>query len=352
MTTPLGRQIEALIRAEGAITLARYMAIALMDPVHGYYATRDPFGPQGDFVTAPEISQMFGELIGLWAAHAFESGGSPSQVTLAELGPGRGTLMRDALRAIGQAKPSFREALSVHLVEASPTLRAVQRASLGDFGACVWHDGIETLPDGPIIVIANEFFDALPVRQFVRREGAWFERLVGLVDDRLGFVSSVAAEVGPGLPQSADGAILEFSIEGAGIMGSLARRVAREGGACLIVDYGHLESGFGDTLQAVRRHEPVGVFDAPGEADLTAHVDFASLARIADAEGASVDILTSQADFLEAIGIGARAQALRRGATPDEAEAVTQALARLTDRSPTGMGSLFKVMAIGRQASV
>jgi NADH dehydrogenase [ubiquinone] 1 alpha subcomplex assembly factor 7 len=346
MTTPLEAIIAEAIASDGPMPLSRYMALALGHPRHGYYAKRDPLGMAGDFITAPEISQMFGELVGLWAAHAYERSGNPARVSLVELGPGRGTLMRDALRVIGRAAPAFRTALTLHLVETSPALRAKQGETLADHDP-TWHDSIATLPDGPVIVIANEFFDALPIRQFVRSAGGWHERVVGLEGGRLTFglaPSSVAAQ---GLPPAPEGAVLEVCEEAAAVMGSLARRVTREGGAALVIDYGHIESSFGETFQAVRAHKPVDPLAEPGEADLTAHVDFAALARAAAADGASIDILTTQASFLEAVGIRERAEVLKRSATPAQVTDIEGALARLTDRSAAGMGSLFKVLAIG-----
>jgi NADH dehydrogenase [ubiquinone] 1 alpha subcomplex assembly factor 7 len=346
MATPLGEVIAAIIAQDGPITLARYMSLALAHPRHGYYATRDPLGTAGDFITAPEISQMFGELLGLWAAHAWTVAGSPKRVALVELGPGRGTLMADALRAVGRAAPIFARSLQVHLVETSPALRSAQRATLAASAEPTWHEGVETLPEGPIIVIANEFFDALPIRQFVRAGGAWRERLVGLGEGRLVLGLSAEAVQEDTLPEAPDGSVLEVSETAAAIMALLARRIARESGAALVIDYGHLQSTFGDSFQAVEAHRFVDPLARPGEADLTAHVDFGALSRAAETEGAHIDLMTSQADFLEALGIRQRASALAAKSGPDQVAAVEAALDRLTDRSPTGMGSLFKVMAV------
>jgi SAM-dependent MidA family methyltransferase len=344
--TPLARELAAMIAAEGPMPVSRYMALALGHPRLGYYATRDPLGAAGDFVTAPEISQIFGELLGLWAAHAYERAGRPKRVALVELGPGRGTLMRDALRAIAKAAPEFRQKLGLHLVETSPALRSLQAATLAGADPA-WHDDIETLPDGPLIVLANEFFDALPVRQLVRNRGGWYERLVGLSDGRLAFGLAPIPVEARGLPEAPEGAMLEIGETALAIAGSLARRVSREGGAALVIDYGHVESGFGDTLQAVKEHRFADPLAEPGEADLTAHVDFAALASQVTAEGATVDILTTQAQFLEALGIDHRARQLIKAATPDQAAAIEAARTRLVDLSPTGMGALFKVLAFG-----
>jgi SAM-dependent MidA family methyltransferase len=343
--TPLGAHIKALIRQEGPISLSRYMALALGHPKHGYYMTRDPLGARGDFTTAPEISQMFGELIGLWAAHAWATTGAPEPVVLVELGPGRGTLMADALRAIGKAAPAFRAALSVHLVETSPVLREKQALMLAS-EAVEWHERIETLPEAPLIVIANEFFDALPIDQFVHSNGAWRERQVGLEEGRLVFGLSPALGASQSQPSVAEGAVLEVASAGLAVMKGLALRFAANGGAALIIDYGPDRLGLGDTLQAMENHAFVDPLARPGEADITAHVAFEALADAAVKDGLTVDFLASQADFLESLGIKVLAETLRRNATALQAETIDGALARLTDRSERGMGSLFKVLAL------
>jgi NADH dehydrogenase [ubiquinone] 1 alpha subcomplex assembly factor 7 len=343
--TALGRLVRQLISEEGPISVARYMALALGHPQLGYYATRDPLGRAGDFVTAPEITQMFGELVGLWAAHSWMRAGCPDPVGLVELGPGRGTLMADALRVIARAAPAFRSALSLHLVETSPALRERQGRTLAA-AAPRWHDTLSTVPDLPLIILANEFFDALPVRQFVRRNGAWHERLVGLGEEGLAFGLSSTPIEAADLPAAADGAVFERSEAGLAVMADIAGRMARHRGAALIIDYGHLDAGFGDTLQAVAGHAFADPLAAPGEADLTAHVDFAALLRVAEANGAAIDLLATQADFLAALGIEARAEALKARATPAQRTAIDAALARLTDRAPRAMGTLFKVLAV------
>jgi SAM-dependent MidA family methyltransferase len=243
--------------------------------------------------------------------------------------------------------PDFRSALSVHLVETSPVLRERQ-ASLLAMHRPVWHDGLETLPALPWILLANEFFDALPVRQLVRAAGAWHERLVGVEGGRLAFGLSAEPMRAAGLPDAPEGALLELPEAAANLMAFIATRLAVQGGAALAIDYGHLETGFGDTLQAVSAHRFVDPLERPGEADLTCHVDFAALARVAERHGLRIDIITNQATFLEALGIRERAEAIKRSATPAGAAAVEAALARLTDRSERGMGSLFKVLAISR----
>lgn len=344
MSGPLLPLLTALIRHDGPIGVDRFMALALGHPIYGYYTTRDPLGAAGDFTTAPEISQMFGEMIGLWAAEVHASLGAPDPLVLVELGPGRGTLLVDTLRA-ARAAPAFRAALRVHLVETSPILRARQAQTLEAAGIVPhWHDRLETVPSGPAIVLANEFFDALPVRQFVRATRGWHERLVGLDEaGRLAF--GLAPEPDAALVlEGPPGALLEFGFEGQALMGSLARRLVQQGGVALVVDYGYRAPRFGASLQAVSRHATASPLEAPGEADLTAHVDFAGLRRAAEREGAHVLGPVEQGIFLAALGIAARAEALSR-ARPDQADMVAAALLRLTGPDPQ-MGTLFKALAV------
>ena len=344
MTNPLAALIAAQIRADGPLSLAQYMALALGHPAHGYYMTRDPLGRAGDFTTAPEISQMFGELIGLWCVETWAGLGAPGRVVLAELGPGRGTLMADLLRAAGAVSPAFRAAADIWMVETSPVLKAVQQKTLG--AAARWADHPARLPPGPVIVVANEFFDALPVRQFARTEKGWRERMVGLDGERL--VLALAPE-GPGavearLPAGAPvGAIAEICPEGEAVAALIGDRLATSGGAALIVDYGHGEGGYGDTVQAMKAHAYADILAEPGEADLTAHVDFRQLAAAAKAAGARAWGPVPQGAFLAALGIGPRAERLaaKGGET---AKAVGAALRRLTH--PDEMGTLFKVLAL------
>ncbi|MFD1703593.1 class I SAM-dependent methyltransferase [Methylopila henanensis] len=344
--TPLAREIVATIAQDGPITVARYMALCLGHPVHGYYATRDPFGAGGDFVTAPEVSQMFGELLGLWCAEVWRRMGEPSRVALIELGPGRGTLMADALRA-AKVAPGFREAIAVTLVETSPTLREVQRRALGPSGVPVrWAAAVWEALDAPLpaLVLANEFFDALPVRQFVRTEAGWRERLVGLADGALAFGLAAEPPAGLTLPERPAGATLELNPDGLAGATRIGAHVAAHGGAALAIDYGEGHSA-GDTLQAVRGHRFVDPLRDPGEADLTTQVDFGALGRAARGAGAAVAPLLPQADLLERLGLAARAAALKARATPAQAEAIDAAVLRLTDRAPKAMGALFKALA-------
>jgi SAM-dependent MidA family methyltransferase len=344
--TPLAEELRRIVVAEGPITVARYMALCLSHPHHGYYATRDPFGLAGDFTTAPEVSQMYGELVGLWSVETWRLMGAPTRLALIELGPGRGTLMQDALRA-ARVDPAFMAAVEVHLVETSPVLRTMQaRALHGATVPLAWHGRLAEVPDGPAIVIANEFFDALPVRQFVATESGWCERLVGLSEDgALAF--GLAPEPTPGLPEDGrPGDVLEWppaALDGAR---EIAGRVARHGGAALVVDYGYEGPALSDTLQAVRRHAYADPLAEPGEADLTVHVDFAKLARAASAAGAAVHGPVPQGAFLRALGIEARAAALKRRATPAQGRDIDAALARLTGAGPDRMGELFRVLAI------
>ncbi|WP_245516645.1 class I SAM-dependent methyltransferase [Methylobacterium segetis] len=341
--SPLGEEIALLIRQTGPIGIDRYMSLCLGHPVHGYYRTRDPIGARGDFTTAPEISQMFGELIGLWVAAIRGMLDPAAQPRLVELGPGRGTLMADALRALGSVLPDA--AIDLHLVETSPPLRAAQAAALSRHRP-TWHEGLAGLPEGPVIAIANEFFDCLPVRQFARTERGWCERLVGL-SAAGGLAFGLAPDPEPGIRAEAPpGALLTLPSAGLGVMRDLAARLTRAGGVLLLIDYGHVAPGFGDTLQALSRHRFADPLAEPGEADLTAHVDFAALAQAARGEGARVHGPVEQRDFLLDLGLLARAERLKRAASPAQGAAIEAAVARLTDPAEGGMGRLFKVMAV------
>ena len=342
--TPLEREIRTTIETEGPMTVSDYMQLCLVHPRHGYYVTRDPLGARGDFVTAPEVSQMFGELIGTWAAAVWQQMGSPANIHLIELGPGRGTLMADALRAT-RALPEFRAAMAVHLVEISPALRARQEQTLAAEGPIRWHDKIESVPDGPAIVIANEFVDALRVHQFVKDSDGWHLRAVGLVGDGLGFFAvptPMPKEFNGESPDAPNGAILELRDQGP--IEILSQRLVLQGGAALIIDYGHATVGFGDTLQAVRNHQYADPLADPGTADLTTQVNFGELAGWARRNGAATHGPIAQGEFLRRLGIAARAARLKQNATPAQAADIDSALMRLT--APDQMGELFKVLAI------
>lgn len=340
--TALAALLAARIAATGPVTLADYIADCLLHPQHGYYATRDPFGRGGDFTTAPEISQMFGELLGLCLAQAWIDQGAPASFTLAELGPGRGTLMADALRAT-RAVPGFHAAAQVVLVEASATLRQVQRATLGD-RPISWASRVEELPDAPLFLIANEFFDALPIRQFTRAGDGWAETVVGLAGDRLALGKSAPAPLAAlshRLADTAEGDIVELCPAAAPITQQIGARIAAHGGAALIIDYGDWRSK-GDTFQALKDHRFTDPLAEPGEADLTAHVDFEALAIAAAPARASRMI--PQGVLLERLGIGARAERLARGLAGAALQSHLAAHRRLTEA--TEMGSLFKALAL------
>ena len=340
--TPLERDIRTIIETEGPMTVSDYMQLCLAHPRHGYYVTRDPLGARGDFVTAPEVSQMFGELIGAWAAAVWQQMGSPPAIHLVELGPGRGTLMADALRA-ATGMPDFLSAVSVHLVETSPVLCALQETTLANIAVPIaWHRAVEELPDGPSIAIANEFVDALPVGQFIKDRDGWHARMIGIADGKLAFMAAPDALFGHAAAELPSGTILERRQDQP--IALLSRRIAADGGAALIIDYGHAESGFGDTLQAVRAHKFADPLEMPGEADLTAQVDFAALAVTATRQGAATQGPVPQGAFLRTVGIERRAERLKSRATPKQAADIDSALMRLT--APDQMGELFKVMAI------
>jgi NADH dehydrogenase [ubiquinone] 1 alpha subcomplex assembly factor 7 len=353
----LAARIAKRIRREGPISIAAYMAIALHDPDSGYYATRDPFGAAGDFVTAPEISQIFGELIGACVIDFWQRSGRPDPVILAELGPGRFTLMADLLR-VTRAVPEFRRALRLCLVEASPVLRREQRRRLAEAAPDVeprLADRVDALPDGPLLLFANEFLDALPIRQLVRARNGWAERLVALDNgvepesERLIVVEgpdspALALLVPPGLRNTPPGAVVEICPAAAALAASLGERLARCPGMALFVDYGYFPSRPGATLAALRRHQATSILDSPGEADLSAHVDFAAFAEAAIAYGAASHGPVPQREFLLALGAEARLAALSRRAAPAQRAALESGLARLID--PAEMGKLFKVLAL------
>lgn len=343
----LAAELAALIRTEGPLPVDRFMALALGHPRHGYYMARDPFGTGGDFVTAPEISQVFGELIGVWAASAWDALGRPPAVNLVELGPGRGTLMADLLRA-ARALPAFAAALSVHLVETSPVLAARQRETLASAGVpCAWHRDLSTVPPGPTLLVANEFLDALPVRQFVMTPNGWRERVVGLADGALAFGLArdpVPMEViPPGLRQASPGAVVEICPSFRALATALAHREAPL--AALFVDYGHVQSAHGDTLQAVQAHRFADPLAAPGEADLTAHVDFEAFAAALAGAGLVTGAPVTQRALLFALGLRERAERLA-GRRPEAFDSLRAGVERLIDPAPAGMGSLFKAVAV------
>jgi len=342
----LGRLIVRRIALTGPISIADFMAEALGHPRLGYYRRAAPLGAAGDFVTAPEISQMFGELLGAWLAERWLAMGSPAVVRLAELGPGRGSLMADILRAT-RGVPGFHAALDLHLVEINEALRAAQRAALAGVPP-TWHERFEEVPAGPLLLIANEFFDALPVRQFEKTGRGWSERMVGLAQDGETLTFALAPGVSPlssHLPEAKAGAQAEICEAGRRLASAIGARLKRDGGWALIIDYGY-DRGHGASLQAVRGHRGAGIFDHPGETDLSAHVDFAALAN---ATGARTFGPVGQGDFLQRLGIVHRAQTLKARATPEQRLAIDAALQRLIGADQ--MGTLFHVLAVGDDRS-
>ncbi|MEZ0283167.1 class I SAM-dependent methyltransferase [Methyloceanibacter sp.] len=342
----LEARLHARIARDGPLTVEDFMQACLSDEAAGVYASRQPIGGKGDFITSPEISQIFGELVGLWAVAVWQSMGEPSRVTIAELGPGRGTLTADASRT-WRGVPKFLDSVSVALIETSPVMFEAQRRTLKDSGAPLrWYAALDAVPEGPLIVIANEFVDALPVRQFIRRGEAWRERLIAS-DGKGGFAftDSEAQDEDRRLPQTAlDDVILETRPAAQALMRELGRRAEHAPLAALIIDYGHAESGFGDTLQAVRGHRFADVLANPGAADLSAHVDFADLKRAAVAAGLNAHGPMPQGEFLLKLGLAARRERLLQRATPTQAEAIASGAARLVD--PRQMGVLFKALAL------
>lgn len=343
------------IAQSGPITVERYFQEAMWHPQHGYYATGKPIGAGGDFITAPEVSQMFGELIGLWVATCWDVMGRPADVNLVELGPGRGTMMKDVQRAIGAVclmRPN------VHLVEKSPALRGDQSKQISDASPTAWpvtwHETLGDVPSGPMILLANEFFDALPIRQIVKTESGWIEAMIGLSQDG----SSLEPHAGPpaedlaeALPESlADtesGRVAELSPARTALTAEIAARLAEAPGCALIIDYGPAQSALGETLQALGPEGFASVFEAPGTVDLSAHVDFAALERAAGAAGAIVHGPITQATFLERLGIAGRADNLKKNASETQRAEIDMALTRLT--APAQMGNLFKALALSSQ---
>jgi SAM-dependent MidA family methyltransferase len=348
--SPLQAELEKLIQSSGPMPVWRYMEMCLTHPRYGYYVSRDPLGREGDFTTAPEVSQMFGELLGLWAASVWKAIGSPSVFRLIELGPGRGTMMADALRALRVLPPMY-QALSIHLIEINPVLREKQKATLSSARNVAWHNSIDEVPNGPGVILANEYFDVLPVHQVVKRETGWHERTVEL-DVNGSLVFGAAPEpiprfevLLPPLVRAAPiGAVFEWRPD-AEIM-KLATRVRDQNGAALIIDYGHLRSDAGDTFQAIARHSFTDPLKNPGQADVTAHVDFQALVRAAEDLGAQVHGPVPQGDFLKRLGIETRAVGLMAKATPEVSGDISGALKRLIGGGRGGMGSMFKVLAI------
>lgn len=347
----LKQRLIRLITNSGAISVADYMAFCLADHDGGYYMTREPFGAKGDFITAPEVSQMFGELIGVWAVSQWQALGRPENCVICEIGPGRGTLMSDLLRAAGRLAPDMMRNVPVAMVETSNRLTSIQRKKLTDSGFTIeWHKSIDTVPHGPLILIANELFDALPDHQFVKNQGRFVERMVSVSDmpePQLCFAigkSGIDAALLPvGYQTTPDGTIFEASPARSALMQQICERIRQHTGAALLIDYGSHQSGFGDTLQALYQHSYQDVFDAPGQADLTTHVDFAVLRMIAESLGCSVKA-EEQGEFLLNMGLLSRAGQLGAGKSVAIQEQIRSDVERLA--APDQMGSLFKTLSI------
>jgi len=343
--------IKAEINSDGPITVARFMELALAHPEHGYYRKQDPLGEDGDFTTAPEISQMFGEMIGLWTAVVWQALGQPDPLNVVELGPGRGTLMADALRA-AYAMEDFDDAARLWLIETSPALREKQKVAMTPtLMMPAWRDRFEEVGSGPLVVIGNEFFDALPIHQYERVEDGWRERMVRLTDagDAFEFTLSENLTDGSMIPEdlrdaTPPGGIYEHQPASCEVMRQVASRVVEQGGAALFIDYGHGEHGIGETLQAVQGHEFVDALKSPGDADLTAHVDFEQLSTTAREAGAEVLGPVPQGAFLDRLGMRQRADMLMMNASEEQMAEIDAAYTRLTDSEQ--MGVLFKVIAV------
>ncbi len=348
----LGTYLIKLIKAQGPITIATFMAEALGNAKYGYYMKQDPFGGKGDFTTAPEISQMFGEMVGLWHAVNWLNMGSPDKIHLIEIGPGRATLMQDVLRAM-KVIPGLLDAIEVHLVEMSPKLREIQAEKLKNYAQLTWHnrisDALGSAKGEPILIIANEFFDALPVRQFQKQETGWHERLICLDDQeklslQLAPVASPEQVIPVALHRADIGSIAEVCTIGENICSEIAEHIQQYCGAALIIDYGHDAHGTGDTLQAVKNHKYVDILSDPGDVDLTCHVDFQRLKEIALKCETRTYGPINQGKFLKSLGIEARSQTLLANANDQQQKDILSALHRLTDNSE--MGALFKVLGL------
>lgn len=340
----LSKIIHEVIKENGPISIGTYMSLCLGHPQHGYYMQREAFGAQGDFITAPEISQLFGEMLAVWVMLTWERMGKPENIQLVELGPGRGTLMSDIWRSL-TVQPDLRDKVQLHLVEFSPRLQQVQQEAL-EGAPATWHSTIETLPQSPSIIIANEFFDALPIEQAVFHQDDWYQRLVTSDEEDLFFTMGDILQ-GIAEDEMPEGSIFEYAPLATTVMQQLCRFIRKNGGALLAIDYGDdapLSERFGDTLQALREHQMVDIFDEPGKSDLTAHVAFSSLEMIAREEGCVTDPILTQREFLTRMGIRLRAEKLAAKATDEQAPALFSGLDRLVD--PAQMGDLFKVLQV------
>jgi len=347
VTKNLDAIIDAQIKTAGPISLSTYMGLCLTHPELGYYKNADPLGAEGDFITAPEISQMFGEFIGLFIAQCWQDMGAPNSFDLVELGPGRGTLLQDAFRVLNKVDGLI-DAMQLNLLETSPTLRNLQKQKLGAYNP-IWIDEIAQLKsdDKPLIIIANEFFDALPIKQFQKQDDKWHERAIGLKGGKreFGLTPSVlpSDSLPPNIREAENGSVWEVSFSSLRLMGEIAALIAKRGGAFLAIDYGYAKSQTGETFQAVKKHEFVDPLLEPGLADLTAHVDFEALATVAKNAGAKPHTLMTQGEFLVALGIEQRSAQLMN-ANPALSDEITSARNRLIAKDQ--MGELFKALCI------
>ncbi len=347
----LAERLRDQIAKEGPITVEAYMQACMADPQQGYYRTRNPLGAEGDFVTAPEISQIFGELLGLWSAEVWNNMGAPDSFHLVEMGPGRGTLMADALRALAQVAPGCLDAAEIQFVETSSPLRAQQKSACQHVTCPIhWHDRLNDIPHGPTILIANEFIDALPVRQFVKQHDGWHERMVTLTDDGEftflpGSKTITDQSVLPSDPQALkNGAILEFRPDVAPLIEEIARRATDNPMTAIFIDYGYTHGGTGDTIQAVKDHKFTDPLKQPGSADLTTHVDFLALEKYAKLQGLEVFGPMSQGHFLLSLGLAVRTKKLLAKASQEQAQLIVSGAQRLVD--PEQMGALFKILVL------
>lgn len=353
MMDGIAGRIADRIRHGGPVSVAAFMTEAMFDPREGFYATRNPIGAGEDFITAPAVSQMFGELIGLWCGQVWMDMGQPPDFQLVELGPGTGQMMSDVIRA-GRAVPGFMDAAQIHLIEASPALKMVQGRTLTPMGVEIgWLDRIEDIPPGPAILLGNEFLDCLPMRQAVKQKGQWHERLIGLTEAGDGFCFVMGPQLGTDaglvperLRAAPDGTLVELRPGDRQVVDHLAQRFADHPGHALFIDYGPAQSEAGDTFQAVHQHQKADPLEAPGMADLTARVDFEQLAHFARSGGLDVAGPALQGDWLRAMGLEVRAAALI-GQAPELKTKIARQVMRLSE--PGQMGELFKVMAISAQ---
>lgn len=356
MSAPLEKKIRDLISQTGPISVADYFAMCLADPEYGYYITKDPFGVAGDFTTAPEISQLFGEMIGVYLVQSWQTQAPDGPVRIIEIGPGRGTLMADALRVMGKIAPVLLEQATIHMVETSPKLREIQKETLAKYDNKIsWHNSFEDVPSGFFLLAANELFDAIPLRQFVKTDLGFRERTVTInASDELTFSVGVAGIDTDLLPSNHKdqpfGTIFEIAPARVNVMTTIATRLAKEGGSALIIDYGYLATGFGDTLQAIHKHEFDPPLANPGQADLTSHVDFEMLLRAAHAAGAHIHGVMYQGDFLVGLGLLQRAGMLGQDKDHETQQDIRSAVERLVGEGSGNMGELFKVLAISGQA--